>query len=394
MSTISTVISELLFERDSVTVPGLGMFIRHDDGAKVNVITNHFERPSSTVEFDPQQRGEDGVLVKALAIYEGCSEEETQQELTQFVADCFADLKVGKTVSLPGLGTLSMDDDAGLGFVQDKGVNLNGDAFGLGDFTPSPVYVGKGSEDWKTQVAQRNKDLQTPLTVDRKALDDDEGDESAYHRQRRRSIIWTVISLLLAIPAVLILLVFLDVIQIDLPFKSKPSQPPQPQQVHVAIDTSLLKYMVHYEPIPVANEDTLVQVADSIISADTVSFIADTITTENSVDPSTQTSSVSTTETSNTSSTQTSSVSSAQTPVVTSPTEPSINIIGGCFSQQENAEKLVASIHDLGYENAYVMKRGNMYYVSYGSYATLEEAKAGLSQIRSTTDNKAWILNK
>ena len=100
MSSISTVISELLFERDSVTVPGLGMFIRHDDGAKVNVITNQFERPSASVEFDPQQRGEDGVLVKALAAFMGCSEDEAQQELTQFVADCFADLKVGSELRI------------------------------------------------------------------------------------------------------------------------------------------------------------------------------------------------------------------------------------------------------------------------------------------------------
>ena len=54
MNPISTVISALLFERDTVVVPGLGMFIKHYDGAKVNVITNHFERPSTTLHFDPQ----------------------------------------------------------------------------------------------------------------------------------------------------------------------------------------------------------------------------------------------------------------------------------------------------------------------------------------------------
>lgn len=361
MSSISTVISELLFERDSVTVPGLGMFIRHDDGAKVNVITNQFERPSASVEFDPQQRGEDGVLVKALAAFMGCSEDEAQQELTQFVADCFADLKVGKAVSLPGLGTLSMDDDAGLVFVQDKDVNLNGDAFGLGDFSPTPVFDGKSSEDWKTQV------------VDRRALDNDEGDESIYHKRRRRSILWTILSLLLLIPAVLLLFVFFEVI--DLPFKS---QPPKPPQVHVAVDTSLLKYMAHYDTVLVAAEDT---VMDTITMENVDTLSAQSIDTLSTLGP-------------DTSSSQIPDSVSAQPPVVTSPKEPSINIIGGCFSQQENADKLAASLLDLGYENAYVMKRGNMYYVSYGRYSTLEEAKAGLALIRSTTDNKAWILNK
>lgn len=376
MSTLSTVITELLFERDSVIVPGLGMFVRQSEGAKVNVITNRFERPSSFISFDTQQRGEDGILVKALAASEGCSIEEAQQTLNHFVADCFADLKEGKEVTFPGLGTLVMDENATLSFEADLKANFNGDAFGLDDFNPVPVYDGKNSDDWKAQVAQRNKDMRTPMTVDRKALDSDEDDEKLYHRRHRRRVILSVLGFLLVIPVVMILLFFLEVIDLNLPFKPKPKPIPT---IPVQYDTSLLSQMTNYYPAPVAAIDTCLA-SDSISVTDSVQSIDTTIVNpvvEPVVEPVSEP-----------------AVEPKKEPVVKAPERPLVSIIGGCFSQQENAEKLVASLQEEGYSSASVMKRGGMYYVCYGRYETLEEAKVALVEVKANSNSKAWILNK
>ena len=52
MITIVEAISELLFVRDTVVVPGLGAFVKKPVSAKVNPVANHFAMPSSEITFD------------------------------------------------------------------------------------------------------------------------------------------------------------------------------------------------------------------------------------------------------------------------------------------------------------------------------------------------------
>ena len=52
MISIVEAISELLFVRDTVVVPGLGAFVRQEVSAKVDEETNRFAPPSCEVEFD------------------------------------------------------------------------------------------------------------------------------------------------------------------------------------------------------------------------------------------------------------------------------------------------------------------------------------------------------
>ena len=52
MNRICNAISQLLYEHDKVIVPGLGAFLRRDEGAQVNIVTNTFVKPSSVLVFD------------------------------------------------------------------------------------------------------------------------------------------------------------------------------------------------------------------------------------------------------------------------------------------------------------------------------------------------------
>ena len=70
------------------------------------------------------------------------------------------------------------------------------------------------------------------------------------------------------------------------------------------------------------------------------------------------------------------------------------SVIAGCFSQQSNAENYLKPIQEQGYPGAFLMQRGSMYYVCFGQYATIEEAKADLAEIKANANNKAWILTK
>lgn len=362
MIDLSTVLYELLFDRDNVIVPGLGMFVRKYDGAKVNVITNHFERPSSTVSFDPHQREENDLLADAIVAHEGCSQEEARQMVARFVSDCYEAFKQGREMTLQGIGTLSMDGDGALEFEQEQGSNFNGEAFGLGDFNPTPVHDSTPTNDWKTMVVKQNKDKNTPMTVDRKAMEEEEG-EAAYRRRRRRVRVASFLSLLLIIPAVLLLLHFMEVISLDFLFPSKPITNVAPVPVKVRHDTALSAYLVRYEPIPVESATDTVQSSETLVEEPPAPEVSEII--------------------------------EEKLPQPAETTAPlRYSIIGGCFSQRENADNLAASLLEQGYANASVMPRGQQYYVCYARFATLEEAKAELELVRAKSNNKAWILDK
>ena len=89
----------------------------------------------------------------------------------------------------------------------------------------------------------------------------------------------------------------------------------------------------------------------------------------------------------------------AETPVAVPTEAPStvvpdanIRIIAGCFDQEENAVRLVNSLKSKGYQTAFYELRNKRWFVSFGRYATDEEATAALREIRANTEYKAWIL--
>ncbi|MDR9825057.1 hypothetical protein RCJ22_05470, partial [Vibrio sp. FNV 38] len=64
MISIAEAISDLLFVRDTVVVPGLGAFVKKAVSAKVNPVANYFAMPSSVLEFDPNLREDNELVVK------------------------------------------------------------------------------------------------------------------------------------------------------------------------------------------------------------------------------------------------------------------------------------------------------------------------------------------
>ena len=145
MTTIPSAIASLLYDHDTVIVPGLGAFVRHDQSAHVNVITNEFQRPSSTLSFDPQQREENDLVSDYLMACDGLDEEGARTAIAGFVSECFTSLKDEGSMTLPELGTLTMDEQHSLVF-EPIDTNFNGDAFGLEDLHPQPIFGGRSEE--------------------------------------------------------------------------------------------------------------------------------------------------------------------------------------------------------------------------------------------------------
>lgn len=175
MILIVEAISDLLYVRDTVVVPGMGAFVKKPISAKVNPVANYFSAPDCIVEFDANLREDNDLIVNYLVEENNVPIEEAKKQLVMFVSECFSSLKQGKKVDLTHIGILSYDWDNNLVFVQDKSVNYNADAFGLSDFTPEPVLQPKSKEEIKAEIEQQQKEKNTPVTVDEEAVHQDDG---------------------------------------------------------------------------------------------------------------------------------------------------------------------------------------------------------------------------
>lgn len=341
MTYVANAISALLYDHNVVIVPGLGAFECQAEGAKVNVITNQFEKPSATLSFDSQRREENDLIVEYLMAHDGITEEEARQLVLAFVTESYVSLKEGDQVEIPQVGTLSFDGNQELVFTPVESNDFNNDAFGLEDLQPQPIYSAGNQNDWKAQVSQQLKDLNTPMTVDIKHDDD----------KPKRGWIWVLLPLLVIGGVALWYFMF------------RPVTPPPVDPV--VIDT--------IKPVEV---DTMKEIDTLTMPLDTLVPEADTALVEPTPSDTL--------------------VEPVEEPFI-EPVEvvkPKVFIVGGCFSIEQNALNMVEETKEQGCTSAFVMKRGSMYYVCYGGFATTAEAKAVLPDVLKQYNSKAWILTK
>ena len=387
MITIVEAISELLFVRDTVVVPGLGAFVKKPVSAKVNPVANYFAMPSSEIGFDANLREDNDLVVNYIAKKNDIPDDEARRLLAMFVSDCFSTLKQGKKVPLKQIGTLYYDWADDLVFEQDKTLNYNADSFGLCDFTPEPVLRSKTKDEIKAEIEQQQKDKNTPVTVDEKVVhehDEDDKDEPFDDDKRGFGWLWIVLGVLL-VAGIVYGLDYFKVIDVR-SWLGKPSKR--------VIDIEPGKYQL---PTYTVDWDAMLEEYERTWKpAETVE---ETIAEETPAEMPTET----VTETPSEAPTESPTVSSVETPAetpVAAPTEaPStvvpdanIRIIAGCFDQEENAVRLVNSLKSKGYQAAFYELRNKRWFVSFGRYATDEEATAALREIRANTEYKAWIL--
>ena len=385
MISIAEAISDLLFVRDTVVVPGLGAFVKKPVSAKVNPVANYFAMPSSEIIFDANLREDNDLVVNYMSEKNDIPKDEAQKLLSMFVSDCFNSLKQGKKVVLNQLGTLSYDWANDLVFEQDKSVNYNADAFGLCDFTPEPVLRSKTKDEIKSEIEQQQKDKNTPMSVDEKAVHErdrryDDDDEP----RRGLGWLWILLGFLL-VAGIIYGLCYFKVIKFPWQQEKRPiiTEPktytlPTYQKTWewkepVAQDTTQLVY------------DTIKEPAEQQAVEKPIEQPAAKPVTQPIEQPKSQPQQPQQQFT-----TQPMHQPKAQQEAT--PSDANIRIIAGCFGQEENAIKLTNTLKEKGYAGAFYEMHYNMWYVSFGRYKTDEEAAAALREIRTNSEYKAWIF--
>ena len=82
------------------------------------------------------------------------------------------------------------------------------------------------------------------------------------------------------------------------------------------------------------------------------------------------------------------------TPTVNAATRDTIRIIAGCYDKEDFAQRVVVSLQNKGYPNAFLEKHGERWFVAYDRYHTEEEARQALKEIREVRGDKGWILKE
>ncbi len=70
------------------------------------------------------------------------------------------------------------------------------------------------------------------------------------------------------------------------------------------------------------------------------------------------------------------------------------HIIGGCFQEKENADRLVAELQAKGFAASVIDRKGGLFRVAYGSYPQRQIALEALSAVRKEEAPQAWLLVK
>jgi hypothetical protein len=345
-------ISDLLFEHDCVIVPGFGGFVCNYSPATIQPGKNRFNPPFKKISFNRSLKNNDGLLANRISQGEMIPYPDANNYIAESVEHLNKELAAGKRCVLKNIGALYNGKENTLLFQQDESMNYLPEAFGLGSFT-SPAIK---REPIERKIERKLKDKVVIPVIEKK------GDVV------RKRI--PVVSYL-AVAASLLIIASLGFILM------------QPYFLKNAGFANLNPFgdqpvSLYHAGVPSLPENDVLKdhVRDLIASnslPDTTRFLKIMINGSIPIVVSLQDD----------------KTSVAKSKSARIRTKGGFHIIGGAFAVPENAERFVAKLIGLGYDAQIIDKKLHM--VSYGNYATREEALQAIEKIR-TLQSDVWLM--
>jgi len=389
MMKIAQYLSELLFQRDSVILPGFGEFRTTEKPAE-KTPSGKITPPAKHISFNSSVKANDYVLAKYIAEREQLSILQGNEKLKAFADQIQSSLEKDRKLVLPVLGAFSYDENNILVFEPDYDINYETASFGL---TPTPHDLpGKpdepepSKETKKTEKAEKPKKAVKPVKEKKQEKVDDSIVTEEEHkaaepaipvipppnekseRKKRRVPVWLIIILLILIAAAtlaylnqeLVKNYYTNLTEQIFRGKDKPEPPAEPEEP--------LDETFGIEAIT----DEQAEEADSLAIADAVIIGQEPSDAEMQRPP---------------------EPSAHKAPAIAG-SKGSFAIIAGCFGEKANAERMAAQLRSGGFPNAGIegQTRTGLYRVAAGTFPTESEAQAELVKVRK--ENKltnAWV---
>ena len=352
----NTYIQQLLFDYDCVIIPGFGGLVAQPHPAQVNSITKQIYPRSKKIAFNQNLLTNDGLLAEYISRKEKCTYAEAILKIQETVKELQHRLTEKNTFELDGIGSFRFDAENKLIFSVQKNESFLYDSYGLKPVKAVPLTLVND----KPKIMEKEEEI-VPVTADAEAEPETETtEEKAVRRKRKVSIPFIAVSVLVIAFAGLTM--YLASQNATLPFLHNDGS-----QTASFIDSS---------------SESAANTTEESTPAESTE--AESSSTENSAEETPATTESSSASTENTTSSS-SEVSQA---------DAGYYIIAGAFGVEENAEKLLTTLKESGYNDAQLAGKtssGGLLRVAYLKADNLTEAEAKLSEIKDKS-LEGWIL--
>jgi CCDC81-like prokaryotic HU domain 1/CCDC81-like prokaryotic HU domain 2/SPOR domain len=363
-------IQALLYQYDCVVIPEFGGFVANYKPSQIKKDTHFIYPPSKVLSFNRNLRTNDGLLAKDISEKKSITFEEANNEIKEIVEDYFTQLNNGKRIEFEKVGILYFDKNKNILFDPFNNCNFLLDSFGMEAF-----FAPKSNKANKPKEVLFSEEINIKL-IDPKKDNNYYFDKVEFNDQpavgfTKKESNWKKYAVAASIVSIL---VYSGIIGYKTDFRnpkyiSKAELNPfKPSIKH--------KYFTRSNNLVFQSDENSNQFdsADVFLSGflfDTISGLETTIEDKDSI---------------------------KKIELVNSntiePSEGNYYVVGGCFSNFENAKNYYSTLEKKGF-NAQILERHNgLYPVVYGSYQSKTEAENAQSKIIESDTNKAWILKR
>jgi len=159
MSRLAEHIHQLLYDYDCVIVPELGGFIADHIPARIDERLHLIMPPSKELRFNASLKKNDGLLAQTLADADSITHEQANEIIRKAVEDHFNQLNAGERVVFEKVGILYLDSHRNIRFKADDSINYLLDAFGLKRVYAHPVSPAKHTEPSPAPVVEEKEQV-------------------------------------------------------------------------------------------------------------------------------------------------------------------------------------------------------------------------------------------
>lgn len=340
---------DLLYCHDCVIVPHWGGFLTHYRSARLDEARDLVHPPGKDLSFNRHLVRNDGLLADHMAKREGIGFDVATARIDAEVEGWRNTLEHSGRLELPSIGVFFHDAEQNLQFDPDKRTSYWKDAFGLRPMAAVPVDRVK-----PTPVI---RELPKPVPV-------------AATTDRRAQVLWAAATLAAVVFGAAAFYAYslggqttqwsgLD------PFAARPKATYTAGELKSGVVASASLFTLPEEPLGVRvlplTPNDVVSVTVDLGSPASVEAVRET------------------------------------TAVVTPRAEVALpnarfHVIGGCFAQPENADKLLNELRAKGYPAVQLKAYGQLTPVAYGSYVSRAQALEAMAAIRKDGASAAWLM--
>lgn len=165
MMTVETLIGDLLLQHNCVVVPNFGGFVAQRVSAQIDFEKGVMLPARKSVLFNRSLINNDGLLVTALAQQNELSYPQATNEVDHAVANWQRQLQEGQRITIDRVGILYMDAERNLCFEQDRFFNLLLESYGL-----SAVHFIATEDVVATETLANTKELADQFTENHEVI--------------------------------------------------------------------------------------------------------------------------------------------------------------------------------------------------------------------------------